>query len=120
MFCFSEDFGDILSHDSDSKKLYAADKNNDTNKETTKTKKKKTITINKNMKLSKTKISLAKGQKLQFKLPKSLSGKVTFLSKNKKIATVSKKGIVTAKKKGKVKIIIKKGKKKKVLTLTIK
>lgn len=84
------------------------------------TEKKKIITINKNMKPSKTKISIKKGKKIQLKLSKGLSGKVSFFSKDKKIATVSKKGIITTKKKGKVQIVIQKGKKKTIITLTIK
>ena len=84
------------------------------------TEKKKIITINKNMKPSKTKISIKKGKKIQLKLSKGLSGKVSFFSKDKKIATVSKKGIITTKKKGKVQIVIQKRKKKTIITLTIK
>ena len=72
------------------------------------------------MKPSKTKISIKKGKKIQLKLSKGLSGKVSFFSKDKKIATVSKKGIITTKKKGKVQIVIQKGKKKTIITLTIK
>jgi len=51
--------------------------------------------------------------------PVTTLDKVTFTSSNKKIATVSKKGIVRAKKAGKVKITIKSGTKKKTVKLTI-
>ncbi len=72
------------------------------------------------MKPSKTKISIKKGKKIQLELPKSLSGNVSFFSKDKKIATVSKKGVITAKKKGKVQIVVQKGKKKTIIRITIK
>ena len=53
--------------------------------------------------------SLTKGKKATIKVkvsPKSAKKSVTFKSKNKKIATVSKKGVVTAKKKGTAKITV--------------
>lgn len=46
--------------------------------------------------------------------------KVTYTSSNKKVATVSVKGVVKAKKKGKAKITVKSGEKKFVVTVTVK
>lgn len=61
--------------------------------------------------------SLTKGKRVTIKVkvsPKSLKKSVRFKSKNKKIAVVSKKGVVTAKKKGTAKISVTvKGKNKK-------
>lgn len=45
---------------------------------------------------------------------------VTYTTSNKKVATVAKNGVITAKKAGKVKITVKSGAKKFVLTLTVK
>lgn len=60
------------------------------------------------IKVSKTNKKVKKGKK--YKITYSVvsgSGKVTFKSSNKKVATVSAKGIVTAKKKGKATITVK-------------
>ena len=46
--------------------------------------------------------------------------KITYATSNKNIATVSSKGVITAKKAGKVKITVKSGSKKYVITVTIK
>ena len=46
--------------------------------------------------------------------------KITYATSNKNIATVSSKGVITAKKAGKVKIIVKSGSKKYVITVTVK
>ncbi len=65
------------------------------------------------VKISKKKLTLTVGQKATLKM-KGTKKKVTWKSANKKIATVSKKGVVTAKAAGKVKITAKvKGKRKK-------
>lgn len=55
--------------------------------------------VKKQIKLNKTSITLKKGKTYQLKL-KNTSKKVTWKSTNKKVATVGKKGKVTAKKKG--------------------
>ena len=47
-------------------------------------------------------------------------GKVTYSSANKKIATVSSKGVIKALKKGKVKITVKSGKKTVTCVVTVK
>lgn len=46
--------------------------------------------------------------------------KITYVTSNKNIATVSSKGVITAKKAGKVKITVKSGSKKYVITVTVK
>lgn len=46
--------------------------------------------------------------------------KITYATSNKNIATVSSKGVITAKKAGKVKITVKSGSKKYVITVTVK
>lgn len=55
------------------------------------------------VKLNKTKATLCLGETLQLKL-KNADGKVKWSSSSKKVATVSKKGVVTAKKAGKARI----------------
>lgn len=55
--------------------------------------------VKKRIKLNKTSLTLKKGKTYQLKL-KNTSKKVTWKSANKKVATVGKKGKVTAKKKG--------------------
>ena len=57
------------------------------------------------------KMTLAIGQKRALKV-KNTKKKVKWISKNKKVAIVNKKGIVTAKKKGSAKIVARIGKKK--------
>lgn len=79
-----------------------------------------TVKLNKDFKLSKTKITLKKGKKLTIKKAAGLSGKITFKSLDKKIATVSVNGVVKAKKKGKVTILVKKGSKTIKLKITVK
>lgn len=71
------------------------------------------------VKISKTKISLAVGQKKQLKI-KNNKGKVKWKSKNKKIATVSAGGVVKAKKVGKTKVIAKVSNKKLYCTINVK
>ena len=48
------------------------------------------------------------------------NGTLTFTSSNKKVAAVTSKGKITAKKPGKAKITVKSGKKKVVITVTVK
>jgi len=98
------------------------DENNEENSvDTTESKTIDTVVkVSKNLKLAKSKISVIKGRRVKFKLPGSLLGKVAFNSKNNKIAAVTKKGIITTKKKGTTRIILKKGKKRAVLTITVK
>ena len=62
------------------------------------------------VKLSKTKATLSKGETLTLKV-KGTKDKVTWKSSDKKVAAVSKKGVVTAKKEGKATITAKVGKK---------
>ena len=69
------------------------------------------------------KVTLKKGKKLTLKpvlSPITSTDKVTYSSANKKIATVSTKGVIKAVKKGKVKITVKAGKKKVTCTVTVK
>ena len=53
------------------------------------------------------------------KLPLTTQQKTTFSSSNKKVATVSSKGVITAKKKGTAKITVKSGSKKKTVKVTV-
>lgn len=69
------------------------------------------VKLGKDFKLAKASVTLKKGKKLTIKKASGLSGKVTFRSLDKKIASVSVNGVVKAKKKGKTTILIKKGKK---------
>ncbi len=69
------------------------------------------------------KVTLKKGKKYVLSptvTPITSLQKVTYVSANRKVATVTKKGVITAKKKGKVKITVKSGSKKKVITVTVK
>lgn len=61
--------------------------------------------------LSKTSVKLDSGKSVRLKVKKTAGKKVTWRSSNKKIATVSKKGLVKAKKAGKCTVIAKVGKK---------
>lgn len=65
----------------------------------------------KTMKLDKTKIVLKKGKtyRLKVKVNAGSTDSISFQSSNKKIATVSKKGVIKAKKAGKVRITVKSG-----------
>ncbi|MDO4556809.1 MAG: Ig-like domain-containing protein [Lachnospiraceae bacterium] len=77
----------------------------------------------KSIKLSSKKLTLKKGKsaKLTATLnPLTSQDKVTYATSNKKIATVTNKGVVKAKKKGKAKITVKSGKKKTTCTITVK
>ena len=82
---------------------------------------KKTVTTSKITGLQK-KVTLKKGAKLTLKpslTPITSTQKFTYKTSNKKIATVSKKGVITAKKAGKTKITVKSGKKKYTVTVTV-
>lgn len=84
--------------------------------------KKKVVT--KSLKMSKKKITLAKGKKAKLQVVrKPLTGveKLTFSSSNRKVATVTRKGVVTAKKKGKATITVRTANNKKaVCRITVK
>ena len=70
----------------------------------------------------KSKVTLKKGKKLTLKpvrTPITSTQKFTYSTSNKKIATVNSKGVITAKKAGKVKITVKSGKKKFTVTVTV-
>ena len=69
------------------------------------------------------KATLKKGKKLTLKpviSPITSLQKVTYTTSNKKVATVTKKGVIKAKKKGTVTITVKSGKKKAVVTVKVK
>lgn len=70
----------------------------------------------------KSKVTLEKGKKLALKpilTPITSQQKFTYNSSNKKVATVNKSGVITAKKAGTAKITVKSGKKKFVVTVTV-
>lgn len=70
------------------------------------------VSASSKIKLSKSSITITEGQTKKIKVKNNKKKlKVKWKSKNKKIATVSKKGVITAKKAGKTKIIAKIGKK---------
>ena len=82
---------------------------------------KKKVTVSK-LKVSPTKVSLKEGQKLRIRtsiFPLTATDKVSYNSSNKKVASVSAKGVITAKKKGKAKITVRAGSKKKTITVTV-
>lgn len=73
--------------------------------------------------LSPAKITLKKGKKQTLKpviTPITSQQKITYSSNNKKVVSVNSKGQITAKKKGRAKITIRSGNKKKVVTVTVK
>ena len=73
--------------------------------------------------LSVKKMTLRKGKKAVIPIelnPLTSTDKIKITSSNKKIATVTSKGIVTAKKKGTAKITVRSGKKKAVCKVTVK
>ena len=83
---------------------------------------KKTVKTTK-ISLPQTKIVLKKGKKQTLKpiiTPITSMQKITFSSSNKKVVSVNSKGLITARKKGKAKITIRSGSKKKVVTVTVK
>ena len=68
------------------------------------------------------KLTLKKGKKLALKpvlKPITSTEKITFTSSDKKIATVTAKGVIKAVKKGKAKITVKSGKRKVICTVTV-
>ncbi len=90
--------------------------------------KKITITVQKkavktkSIAVEETTITLKKGQSYTIKpeiAPFTSTDKLSFSVKSKKIASVTKKGVVKAKAKGSTKITIKSGKKKKVITVVV-
>ena len=83
---------------------------------------KKTVKTTK-ISLSQTKITLKKGKKQTLKpviTPITSQQKTTYSSSNKKVVSVNSKGQITAKKKGTAKIRICSGRRKKVVTVTVK
>ena len=77
----------------------------------------------KNAVIKSKKLTLKKGKSVQLLVavsPVTSTDKITYTTSDKKIATVSKAGKITAKKAGKVKITVKSGKKKTILTVTVK
>ena len=71
----------------------------------------------------KSKLTLKKKQKVTLKpviSPVTSQDKVTYTSSNSKVATVSKNGVITGKKKGTAKITVKSGKKAYVIKVTVK
>ena len=82
---------------------------------------KKKVTTSKITGLQK-KVTLKKGKKLTLKpsrTPITSTQKFTYKSSNKKIATVSSKGVIKGKKTGKAKITVKSGKKKYTVTVIV-
>ena len=81
----------------------------------------KTVATSKISGLSK-KMTVQKGEKATLKpvvAPATSQQKVTYSSSNKKVATVSSKGVITAKKAGTAKITVKSGSKKVTVTVTV-
>ena len=77
----------------------------------------------KTAKIKKNKLTLKKGKKetlIAAVTPVTSQQKVTFKSSDKKIAVVTSKGKITAKKTGKAKVTVQSGKKKVVITVTVK
>ena len=75
------------------------------------------------VKVSPSKVTLKKGAKKTISVtisPATSQEKVTYTSSNKNIATVSTKGVITAKKQGTAKITVKSGSKKQVITVIVK
>ena len=71
----------------------------------------------------KSSMTLKKGQKTTLKpviSPLTSTEKVTYVTSNKKIATVFSKGVITAKKKGTAKITVRSGKKSYMIKVTVK
>ena len=74
-----------------------------------------------NIKLSFKTKTIAIGKKTKLKAKISKRGyKATFSSSNSKVASVTNKGVITAKKPGKAKIVVRAGKSKAVCTVTVK
>ena len=66
------------------------------------------------------KVSMKKGTKRQISVKKKKKEKVTFKSSKPSVVSVSKKGVIKARKKGKASITIRVGKKKAVIKVTVK
>lgn len=82
----------------------------------------KKIVRTKKIQIDKKKVVLNKGESFRLEpvlYPVSSAEKVTFRSNKKKIASVSKSGVVKAKKSGKTKIIITSGNKKRTITVVV-
>lgn len=82
---------------------------------------KKKVTVLK-LKVSASKVYLKKGQKLKLRTavtPLTATDKVRYISSGKKVASVSTKGVIKAKKKGKAKITVRAGRKKKTITVIV-
>lgn len=68
------------------------------------------------------KLTLRKGKKATLKpvlVPFTSTERITYISSNKKVVTVSSKGVLTAKKPGKAKVTVRSGRKKYVITVTV-
>ena len=82
----------------------------------------KTAVKTSKVKVAEKKLTVKKGEKASLKAtvaPFTSAQKLTYTSSNKKVATVSKNGIVTAKKAGTAKITVKSGGKKVTVTITV-
>lgn len=77
------------------------------------------VKLGKDMKFLKNSISIKKGKKLTIQKTSGLSGKVTFRSLDKKVASVSVNGVVKARQRGKTAILATNGKKTAKLTITV-
>lgn len=76
----------------------------------------------KSIKLSSKKLIIKRGKSVRLSAilnPLTSQEKVTYASSNKKVATVTSKGIIKGRKKGKTKITVKSGKKKETCTVTV-
>ncbi|MDE6568544.1 MAG: Ig-like domain-containing protein, partial [Lachnospiraceae bacterium] len=101
-------------------RTFSIKETNATKTSTSQTKKQQTKKVKaKKVTLNKTKLTLTVGKKAKLKL-QNCKKKVKWSSSKKKIATVNKKGVVKAKKKGKAKITAKVGKKKYICKVTVK
>lgn len=78
------------------------------------------VKLGKDMKFLKSSISIKKGKKLTIQKASGISGKVTFRSLDKKVASVSVNGVVKARQRGKTAILVKNGKKTAKLAITVK
>lgn len=80
-----------------------------------------TITVKKpTLKITKKKLTLKKGKKAKIRVKVTPKGKITYKSSNKKVATVTKKGVVKGVKKGSCKITVKCNGLKKVVKVNVK
>lgn len=82
---------------------------------------KKKVTVSK-IKVSASKLYMKKGQKLALRTivtPLTATDKVKYSSSKKKVVSVNKKGMITAKKKGKAKITVRAGRKMKTIRVIV-